>query len=325
MYKLFRFCTFLMTLSLGSLFANSHPAPGEWELSADYLFLKPTFDDTYFVIKSPQTTTFPNGRRENNDFDFESGFRVGAKYALCDCASEAEISYTWLGASEKKVVSGDFLWGTIGRADFASAFENYTGSAGSKLHLLYQRLDALYSQEIYNCCGLDFYLQFGLETAYLRLNEQYEYLNVTTLGEIDQRSKTWGVGPQLGIALDYELCECTCFLPGTLSLNVVSSGSILASETSTNERNILAGTSLLNVSDRNTWRTIPAFHSRVGLNYDVPYSCFDINFEIGYEFSSYLRALSRVSFPDDVADGLASTNYYNFDVQGLYVSASVRF
>lgn len=331
MRKLIRFCTMAMILSASSLSANSHAGAGEWEINAQFLLLKPTFDDTYFVIKSPTSTTFPNGEREHNDFHFEPGFRVGAAYSFCDCPRELLVSYTYLEDDHTKTITGTNLWGTLGRPDFTSGFENFAGSAQSKLDFLYQRLDALYAQEIYNCCGLDVYVQAGLEAAYVRLQEDYAYTNVPTIGaptigRIDQRSRTSGVGPELGFALDYDFCQSSY---GSFSITFLASGSLLASDSSTRGQNtVFDGTvtdTLLNVKDRSTWRVIPALHARAGLNYDVRWSCFDLGLEVGYEFSSYLRALSRAGFPDDVADGLAFTHYYNFDVQGLYVSASFRF
>lgn len=319
----------LMTACVGSLAADINPATGQWRITAEYLYLLPTVDDTFFVIDSPVTTDFPNGSRKNNDFNFKSGWRLGGGYTFCE-NSELQVMYTNLNASQSKTVTGDFLWGTAGNATLVSNFENYAGSASSSLSNKYQRLDVLYAQELFSCGGLDFAVQFGLEAAELRLNEGYTYTALLAeapalVGIADLHSKTKGIGPQIGFSIDYELYRGDDCCPGVLSLNVVTGGSLLAADTKNSVFSTVDDDIVLDVSDSKSWRVIPALHASIGLNYDMAFDCVDASFGIGYEFSSYLRGLSRVSFPDDVAEGLSYNNYYNFDLQGLYVSGSVKF
>lgn len=323
-----RLCSLLMTACIGSLFANDfyNPSNSQWSITGEYLYLLPSIDDAYFVIDSSESTTFPNGTRRDNDFGFQSGFRVGGGYTFCDCNRGLEAYYTRLQFKESKTIDGDFLWATVGRPDFVSAFENYTGSASSSIKYLYQRIDALYDQHIFDCCGLDFAVKFGLEAAELKLRESFTYSSVASLGTVHQHSKVWGVGPEMGFALGYKIYEgCDCGYPSVLSFNFCSAGSILAADCRTKSNNVLAAVTILDVKDRRSWRVIPAFHTRAGLNFDMCISCFDVSLEVGYEFSSYLRATSRHTFPDDVADGLSYNRYDNFDLQGLYVSATVKF
>lgn len=320
----------LLTVCTGSLTADfglTGMGGGQWTVTGEYLCLKPSIDDTYYVISSPVTTTFPNGTRENNDFKFHPGFRVGGTYTFCDCNCKRDLGfyYSRLGFNQSETTSGEFLWATVGRADLTSAFENYAGSATSSYDYRYQRFDALYGQEIYNCCGIDLALQFGLEAAELRLNEGHVYETTQTLGTTSEHSKTWGIGPQLGMALGYDLFSGSECIPGTFSFNVLSSTSILAGHSETSASNVLAGATILDVSDSKTWRVIPAFHLRFGVDYDFDFSCVDASVGVGYQFSTYLRGLTRVGFPDDVADGLCYSNYYNYDLQGLYVTGSIKF
>lgn len=323
-YRFFLIC--LMTIQTGVLSAYVRPCPGQWALDIEYLYLLPSVDDTYFVIKSPSSdSSNVIGSRKNNDLGFHSGFRVGGAYAFCECSRSFQAYYTRLNAQEAKTVSGNFLWATLGRPDFASEFESYNGSAHSKLNLLYQRVDGFFDQQIWCCCGVDLSLFAGFEYAYFRLREQYEYLSSNNVGNINQKSKTWGIGPQLGLAFNYRICNLSCCCPGALNLAFSGSCSTLAGKTKTRENNYLDGSKFLDVSDQDTWRLIPVAHARVGLNYDMCFSCFGASLEVGYEFNSYFRTFSRVTFPDDVADSLCFTNYYNFDVQGLYVAANFLF
>ena len=299
---------------------------GQFRVFGQYLYLLPSIDDSSFVIDSPITTTFPNGKRKHNDVDFHSGFRVGGGYTFCGCSSEVNVAYTQLQFTEKRNIAGDFLWATVGRPDLTSSFENYAGVASSRLKFLYERFDGLFSQEIINnCCGLNVAVQFGIEAAQLRLKERYVYDSETNLGIVHQYSRAKGVGPQIGFAFDYELYTfCGC-MPGKLSLNVLSSASLLAANNRTKVSNVLNDEDVLSVKNSKSWRVIPALHASIGLNYDLKVASYDTAIEVGYEFSSYLRGLTRLSFPDDVADALSNNYYDNFDVQGLYVSASFRF
>jgi len=329
MLKFFQLCSIVTVLGFGSLFANSHPAPGHLEVSADFIYLKPSVDDSYFVIKSPTGVSLPfflAGERINNDFDFEPGFRVGGAYALCDCNREFQIYYTRLDSNQHKLVSGEFLYATTGCAACAEQFFNYTGTASSKLDCLYQRVDANYAQQVFNCCGLDLYVQLGLEYADIHFTETFQYIRTVpetglpTEGTVHHNLKTWGVGPQLGFALDYDLYQCaTSYLPGTLSLNIVSSGSLLVGETKFHltDRN-------LDINNKDTWRVVPALHAKIGLNYETCISCYSTSLEIGYEFNSYFRSLTRVAAPDPNSV-VSYNNFNNFDTQGLYVSAIMRF
>lgn len=329
MLKQFRYLITVLTLFTGSLAAYIHPCPGEWGIQAEFLYLYPSVDDTYFVIDSSSFIPV-QGRRENNDFDFHPGFRIGAVYGLCGCNQEIQLFYTRLGADENKTVRGEDLFATLGTPDLTvSVFQGYEGFATSDLDLLYQRVDALYAFQALNCCSFQLYLQGGLEFGYIRLHENYVYQETVgdlDLGTINQKSRAWGVGPQFGIGFDYALWQCgSGYVPGTLSLNVLSSGSLLASKTGSRTFQVFNGDIILDVKDQKTWRIIPAWHARVGLNYGMCFSCFNSSLEVGYEFNSYSRAISRISAPDDVSPGLILTEYYNYDVQGLYIALGFTF
>ncbi len=334
---------FLSVLSVGSLVAYNHPCPDQWQLSGEFLYMLPTVDDTYYVIQSPTSTSYPNGTKLNNDFSFQPGFRVGAEYSLCSPQREFQVYYTYLGAEQNRTITSSNLWATLGRADFASSFENYTGGATADLHLLYQRLDFTYAQQILNSVGLYLYLEPAIEFAYLRFNEGYSYsISGGAQGSIQERSKVEGVGPQLGFEFGYDFynytpvaaaksaqkgssADCASSVTHTLSLAGIFSGSLLASWSKAATVNTLSSDPILNVTASSTWRVIPALHARAGINYDVRFSKWAAALGFGYEFNSYIRGVTRMSFPDDVADGLSSNNYYNFDVQGLYISGAISF
>ncbi len=353
MLKRFPVYAAFTSLAMGSLFADapaskpsdadqkpfayamlpSQPCPDAFRLTGTYLYMLPTIDDTYFVIDGKTSTPYPSGKIKNNDFNFHSGFRVGAEYASCDTHRGVQAFYTYLSANQHRQITGENLWATLGEADFASAYEDYTGSATSKLRLMYQRLDLNLSQQALDCFGVHLYIQPGIEAALLNFKEHYDY-SVTGVreGDISQKSRLWGVGPQLGLGIEYNffdsrLSDTWRHAFGTTWL---FSGSILMSHAHTKTNDVsqevgLAATQLANVKSNKTWRTIPALHARAGLNYTAEGPSVGFLLSVGYEFNTYVRGLTRVIFADDVADGKSFNNYYNFDVQGLYVTAGISF
>ena len=353
MLKKLNFLTLLMTVCMGSLVADYSPidsqtdlqsdiqpdvqfngqydgqcdcqSNGKWSVRGEYLYFRPSIDDSYYAITSPINSAFPNGSRKNNDFGFHSGYRVGGAYQFCNCCSELDVVYTNLDITRSKSTRGNFLWATVGRPDFLSEFENYDGFASSRLKLFYRRIDVLYAQCLYECCNLRIGVQFGLEAAYLRLCERYTYQNVGNLGIVRQKEKTSGVGPQVGCTFDYKLFQCGDCNPSVLSFHVCTSGSLLAADTKSRESNVLNTVSFLAVRNRTSYRVIPAFHTRVGLNYDLCFSNSKASIEVGYEFNTYIRALSRTVFPDDVAESMSFNRFDNIDFQGLYVAFNFGF
>ena len=175
----------------------------------------------------------------------------------------------------------------------------------------------------------DFSLLIGVEYSYLRLSENSIYDGsvgeVTSQGSVFEKSRSAGFGPQVGFGLNYEFLQGWGDCPGTFFFRASGSGSLLATYTKKRANSFLDGVSVVNVQDDPTWRLVPALHARLGFDYETCVCGYDSIFGIGYEFNSYIRGLSRTLYSDDVADALISSNFYNFDVQGLYLSAAIRF
>jgi hypothetical protein len=307
------------------------PCPDAWRFSADFLYFLPTVDDTYFVINSPIVGTFTLfGTRSNNDFSFNPGFRVGAEYAFCKTRRDIQVFYTYLHAEQMKTISGGNMWATQGSVEFSTPFSDYTGTASSNLKLLYQRLDFNVSQHIIDAHGFNLYVQPGLEYAYLRLQENYGY-NADGLfpGTVYHQSRGWGVGPQLGLGFDSNLysgfIRSNCSVTHAVAVSGLFSSSILTGQGQTHELDIREGDTTNDLRDEQTWRTIPALHARAGLSYIVHGSCMGASLYIGYEFNTYIRGLAKMLFPSSASPSNITTNYYNFDVQGLDISCALTF
>lgn len=213
---------------------------GGWGWYVDFLFLKPTVDDTYFVLNSPQSTAFPNGLRLNNDFDYEPGVRIGAMFWGDGDGADLQIDYTWLEADTTRTVAGDFLWATVGRSDFASAFENYGGTATSELDLAYNAFNAQFSRPL-QALGSNVSFLYGVEFAKLDFDQRYAFEDAQQLGTIVESADTWGLGAKLGLSGDHVVRQTDS---GYWSFTWMSAISLLAGESEASHVNRLNGVAL---------------------------------------------------------------------------------
>ena len=295
-------------------------------LFAELLVVRPTLDDTAFVLKSPASSTFPNGKRESAEFDAEAAFRIGAGYTLADTGRDVELSYTRVAADATETVTGDFLWATVGHPDFTTSFENYTGSASARIDADYQRID-LHVTQPWQVSGVDLGLEFGLEWADFRVGERYRFENTgtATTGVVRAASRSWGIGPEIGVGLGFEICHA-CGIPGAFSLSAGSSLALLLADTNTRASSVASGAPLVSIRDEETSRVLPAIHARAGFSYALPIAeRVAATAGVGYQIDTYLNGLTRVAFVDDVGQSLSSTHDHDFDLHGIYASVGVVF
>jgi hypothetical protein len=202
----------------------------------------------------------------------------------------------------------------------------YAGSASAEIDAQYQRIDLHVSQP-WQLSGVDLGLQFGLEWADFRVGEDYVYVDTGAgrVGKVTAASRSWGIGPELGIELDYEIWE-PWEIPGALSAGAQTSIGLLLSETHTRANSVLIAAPVFAVRDDETSRVLTAIHARVGVGYQVPLADrIAATVGVGYQIDTYLRGLTRIEFVDDVGRGLVSTDYYDFDLQGVYATFGVVF
>ncbi len=335
---MFRILSTMFCILATSFVAATHPAPGQWGVTGQYLYLQPSVDDTYFVIESrtpPPGDTFEPiliGEAKSNQFNFASAYRVGVEYAFCECNRGFGIYYTNLDTSHRRRVADNFLTPTRGIEDFELNMLEYRGRAYSKISVDYQSLDLLVNENIYQCCGLDFSVLWGLELTKLHFHQFINYLPLSSENTyssiVDQRADTRGLGPKIGFEFDYGLNQyCGC-LPGGLKLNLFSTASLLVTRSKArtnisyeNEEIFLP----FYIDLRKSTRVIPAFHMGVGLNYSFCGDCYAADIGVGYEFSTYLKSLLTMTNNSYYGSGLTNIEYSDFSAQGLFVSLSVQF
>lgn len=311
-------------------------APNNWRLTGGFVYFLPSVDDTDFVYVQDTSEVGTQGKAESNDFGFAPGFRFGVEYALGHKYKQVQVFYTQLNSDQHRTVEGTNLY-ALSNAPFNSSenhgqLANYSGTAESRVHQFYQSFDFSYAQRLMNCAvlndaGLCFYLRPGLEYTRLNFVQQNEYTGAGGTAEFKDKSKLWGVGPSIALAMDYNVFKGALYTNGThaLAVNVMFSGAVLASDqrASTTVTTTLASESVYSDHIQKTWRLIPAFHARAGLNYLMRGQTYAFNLGVGYEFNSYNRAVYRQRiFP---TTGYNIAEYTNYDLQGLVVTGSFAF
>jgi len=275
------------------------------------------------ITGTPPTVPLPEGKRENNDFRFKPGWRVFA----CDYATGLEVRYTRLSATQRREITGSTLFATLGNPGTFVLFNSFSGSASSHLNFLYQRVEGIFQMQLGDGCSFDCDVFAGVQYASMRLREKVEYISATDTGIVKRKARSWGLGPQVGIDFYYPIpfCSCSCAGNDILSVTALASGSLLASKAKHSYLDQATATPNFDVHDESTWRIVPTWNARVGLNYTLSFCCVGAALEVGYEFISYIRALQKTVFVNNDDVSFSFTDFYDFDAQGLYVLLVLKF
>lgn len=328
----------LLALSLiftNCVFASLQMESGSCGFQGEFLYLHPSFNDTYFAIEGDIGTGIPSGKRFNNSFDFKPGFRVTGGYSFCCPGNEIYVQWTHLNGKNSRTVSG-FLNATDAYPPYSIIFADFTGNAESDIRFNFNSANCFYQKDIYLCCPLALSVRLGLQYARISTNETILYTNtdLDVFEQISFKESMWGIGPEIGLAADLSLSSWKCLsrilCGGNLSFTFLAWGSLLASnlDSQYNLENSFDAPPV-NSKDDQLWRIVPAMSAKVGLKYANCFNCFCNqsiwSIEVGYEFTTYRDAISKTRF-----DGLflagASFNYYSsFDMQGPYLAAALSF
>jgi hypothetical protein len=80
--------------------SRSARASGQCFVTADYLYVRSSFSEAVEFMEVDSSTPGLNDRTINQfEFDYESSFRVGGGYRLCECGDEIRFVYTRLSSS----------------------------------------------------------------------------------------------------------------------------------------------------------------------------------------------------------------------------------
>ena len=321
--RFFLFC-FLMLNSM--LFATSRPLPCQFSVTGEWLCLNPIVDNTAYVIDNAIEGVligFPQiGPRKEHELDYHSGFRVQGMYALSDCYRDIRFAWAHLDVNDTASVSGPFLHPTKGYHQFTVG--EYSGSAISKIDFDFDRVELLFGHRFINCYGLEAILEAGLQYAKIETKQHITYAPTRGFDHIvNTDSRYWGVGPQIGLNLAYDVFSC-------FSVVGVANGALLVGNSEM--RNVIGDRTAITVDTKSDdiRRLVPSFQMRAGLNYSFCLACFTFDFEGGYEFLAYLHPLANSigwfnNFGPNDLPGSSAEYYSNTHLHGPYLSVTLAF
>ena len=246
--------------------------------------------------------------RASKYLDPKNAYRLGFGYEF---ASGRTLQFSWmhLGQIQNEVIDHD-----------------YNDGLESVDDLTYDRADLLFSETLKNT-DLKLSLLYGLEYSRINLKRLIPWNNPVDFST----SKMTGIGPQIGLDIDYVLFHHNGRMPGALSIKALTTGSLLfarAQSNSPNDTRFGYGRTIY-TNDR-TMVLIPAVHMRLGLNYEATIARKMLaSVELGYDFNSYFNGIGYtdaqsardVYFTGD--PGLERTQ--NFTTSGPYISVGIKF
>ncbi len=324
-------------LMSGALTASIRPCPGQFSFTVEWTYLEPIVDNPYYVIKDQDFDDVDEflGQRIANDMNYDSGFRIEALYAFCNCACPTDLRLAWthLDAdhSVRKRTRDDDLFPTRGHPD---CLEDDLDFASSSICFDFDRVEGVFGLHVLDCGCLNLVLEVGLQYANFEYDTKIRYSDFAydDFYRVVQDSSYWGIGPQFGFDFNYYIC-------GNLSLNATVNWALLVGENDTKFIHFKSGEEQITIRDicvaaknDSIWRIVPATHMRTGLNYGFGCGCWDANIEVGYQFYSYVRALDHIEFVESEKTkdapgqvGRSLDIYSNADMHGPYLAFTFNF
>lgn len=179
---------------------------GSWDLfiTGSYIYWQPREAGLELAYLWQFTTPSNEWTVYNMDFDYKSGFKVGLGGSFCSDNWVAYLDYTRLHTTDHRSISSpdtailQSLWNTL----------SWAGSVSSTWKLRYDMLDLKLSRPFYegSCLTADSFL--GMKGGWIK--QQYQSKEFYyELGHPEYSttasSKSWLVGPQIGVNMNYLL------------------------------------------------------------------------------------------------------------------------
>lgn len=316
MKKFFAFC---LVVVVSTLSAFTDPCPGEFGVSAEWLYMLPAYDQPYYIIPSSDTND-PVGPRIANEQNWHSGYRIEAIYAFCERPNDVRLRWTHFPTfSDRDTTAGQELFAVLNAPE--SNIEGLAGTYDFRDTFDVHTLELLFTQRLPAYCGFQLDLFGGVQYGYLDLRERGLFVNPTNVQDLVIHSQRWGIGPEVGYQFAYCFTEC-------FALTGRGHVALLISERESSFSDI--GNNSVDAVAKNTsyWDLMPATNLRFGLTYRSTtgwcwMSYFDL--EVGYELSTFHNGLDRLFFTDNSEDGLSTDQLMNFTLHGPYVHVGVTF
>lgn len=202
----------LLTLSTSCFAMLSEGLTGQFFVEGNWLYLKPTIDDPYFVESIVLDENFNpiNGKMIKNSPHFTSAYRVGAGFTFYNGSTDIAFEWTELRESYSRSVDGLSRpliepGSTLLQSNSLSIFAN------SDSHLHYYSLNAVLDQHLWNWGYLDLIGFFGLHYGATLVKDSYLFIDSfdpTVVATAGYHRSFRGLGPEFGMGLNIDLPYC---------------------------------------------------------------------------------------------------------------------
>ncbi len=326
------------------------PRSQHFKFGAEYLYLRPSIDRTSYALSDELDVTqflFDDletriqGKAITNEFRFHSGYSLFGTYFFT-CSSDFTIQWNHLACNDTSSFTGAYFPTRIDPwllkiyltplDTFIAPFTLglFEGFCDSQRHFKFQNLQATLGQQVLKCRCFDLQLRGGVNFASIKIDEDIEYVtfpadafSLVILTQQD-RSHFCGVGPQLGLKMNWFLTSCfylrgaanTSLLISKHSMRGVSHIDFISSSPTF--------TSFADFRDKGHHKIVPEVDLKLGLGWERCFRCFMLNLEIGFEAFNFFNAQQNFGINDDYNNS-ESNRLSNVGLHGLYVSGSVRF
>ncbi len=298
-------------------------------LRTDFLYMAPSYDETYFVVKGNRDGV-PNGLRCNNQVGYNFGFRLEGIFPICQSCFDFRIRWTHLYATSRRSVTDNALPAQLWPVEIVPSANNvsqpFAGSASSDIGVMHQRLECLLNEQIWQPSCFRLFLREGIGWHYIRYHEVIEYKEFAGQSEkIQFHAHTKGIGPELALTAFCEPWRALSLWPEDLALKLMGEACLIAANSKAKIA-ILDTTALVShVTQSSFWKVVPEFTIGVGIKYFSQIWRCPTHFELGYELTSYPRGTSKLLFISGGNPGLSFNQYSDFFIRGFYFGLTCFF
>lgn len=296
------------------------------EISAEWLYMQLSAGQPEYVINSSQEND-AIGERVPTGQNWYSGYRAQGIYGLPAGLGELSVRGTYFPSMVvKDTTSGDNLMGILNHPFGIVKGEQGTARIEDKYNIFF--LDLLIHQKVIERPCYSLSLDGGVQFARLGFQENVTYPFGPDFYHIEARSRTKGVGLEIGGEYTYALCRCVHFLGGLHSSALISLMNKSYEDVDTN------GVTYASVENDKYWRFAAYVDLRLGLRYSLPISLKRsgwrlnsvlLNGELGYEMISFFGGVERIYFVNGSNAGSSFNEKRTLTLQGPYLQLGVSF
>jgi hypothetical protein len=359
----------VIALSLfGSLYAGkaTHETPPpilrkcppndlNFEFFGQWLFLQPNGSNIYYAAEAfPFNTSIavpavsPNWKIFEIDPDYHSGFEVGLNWLLPKSDMNIELNWERLHAQDKDSMHVTPLSYATGNMvgpiyDIGPNSAAYTQAKGKAI-FHFDEANLFVGKSICFVKNLRMRLHLGASFAKIKqkITSQYANDSAQTNRNIATVSNFWGVGPQLGLDLDFRIVRNFYFTGNSnasLYMGRLRNHTTFKSNTPALAAIDVAEPNVQHTKVPNRSQLVPGFEERLGFAYWHFFKHCEVNLGVGYVFQIYLNAVQSVDMLTQALPNFAPGTFptmgvfavtfnrtlSNFILTGPYVSLNIGF